>query len=91
MSYTIPHFQDGTSPLFIACQNNHGEIVDRLLIAKADVNLQEEVQMVTKTQSLAREMRGRPVTEKRSAGTDLPPCNACWILVYKSHSAYHDS
>ena len=62
MNYTIPHFQDGVSPLHIACQENHGEIVDRLLIAKADVNLQREVQ------SLAREMRG---TEKRSAGTGL--------------------
>ena len=46
MSYTIPHFQDGGSPLHIACQNNHGEIVDRLLIAKADVNLQTEVRIV---------------------------------------------
>ena len=75
MSYTIPHFQDGASSLHIACQENYVEIVDRLLIAKADVNLQREVQ------SLARELRGRPLTEKRSAGTDLPPCNACWILV----------
>ena len=29
----------------MACQNNHGEIVDRLLIAKADVNLQLKVGM----------------------------------------------
>ena len=43
MSYTIPHFQDGTSALYIACEKNHGEIVDRLLIAKADANLQKEV------------------------------------------------
>jgi len=28
MSYTILHFQDGGSSLFIACQNNYGEIVD---------------------------------------------------------------
>ena len=90
MSYAIPHFQDGTSPLYIACQENHGEIVDRLLIAKADVNLQTEVGIVT-TQSLARDMRGKPLTEKRSAGTDLPACNARWELVYNSHSAYHDS
>ena len=46
MSYTIPHFQDGWSPLHIACQENRGEIVDRLLIAKADVNLQTEVGIV---------------------------------------------
>ena len=43
MSYTIPHFQTGASPLYIACEKNHGEIVDRLLIAKADANLQKEV------------------------------------------------
>ena len=46
MGYTIPHFQDGRSPLHIACQENHGEIVDRLLIAEADVNLQTEVGIV---------------------------------------------
>ena len=45
MSYPIPHFQVGWSPLHIACQENHGEIVDRLLIAKADVNLQLKVGM----------------------------------------------
>ena len=45
MSYTFLHFQSGASPLYVACQNNHGEIVDRLLIAKADVNLQRKVGM----------------------------------------------
>ena len=45
MSYTFIHFQDGASPLFVACHNNHGEIVDHLLIAKADVNLQRKVGM----------------------------------------------
>jgi len=43
MIYTTLHSQKGETPLFIACQENHGEIVDRLLSAKADVNLQREV------------------------------------------------
>ena len=43
MSYDTLHFQDGATPLYIACQNNHGEIVDRLLSAKADINLQMKV------------------------------------------------
>jgi len=43
MSYTILHIQDGESPLYIACQNNHCEIVGHLLSAKADVNLQRKV------------------------------------------------
>ena len=66
----------------MACQENHGEIVDRLLIAEADVNLQTEVGIVTKTQSLAKEMRGGALPERRSAETDFPACNACWVLVY---------
>ena len=45
MSCTFLHFQDGASPVFVACQNNYGEIMDRLLIAKADVNLQMKVGM----------------------------------------------
>ena len=45
MSYTFLHFQTGASPLYATCQENHGEIVDRLLIAKADVNLQQKVGM----------------------------------------------
>ena len=45
MSCTFLHFQDGTSPLYVACQENHGEIVDCLLLAKADVNLQRKVGM----------------------------------------------
>ena len=43
MTYTILHSQTGATPLLIACQENHVEIVDRLLSAKADVNLQGEV------------------------------------------------
>ena len=43
MTYIILHSQTGATPLFIACQKNHGEIVDRLLSAKADVNLQKKV------------------------------------------------
>ena len=43
MSYTILHIQDGSSPLSIACQENRSEIVDHLLKAKADINLQHEV------------------------------------------------
>ena len=48
--------RDGESALYVACVKNHGEIVDRLLLANADVNLQKEVRIVTKMQSLAREM-----------------------------------
>ena len=43
MTYIILHPQTGATPLLIACQENHVEIVDRLLSAKADVNLQTKV------------------------------------------------
>jgi len=74
MSYTILHFQKGESPLFIACLNNHGKIVDHLLSAKADVNLKREVGIAYHgTVIIWRSVGRRPLIETKHVGTGLPP------------------
>ena len=36
-------FQDGTSPLYIACQEGHVDLADLLIKKGADLNLKKEV------------------------------------------------
>lgn len=43
MKYTTLHLQNGETPLYTASQEGRVEIVDHLLAAKADVNLQRKV------------------------------------------------
>ena len=38
-SFRFLYTQDGISPLYVACQNGHEEIVDTLLMNGANVNL----------------------------------------------------
>lgn len=43
----ILHLQDGTIPLWIACQNGHLPVVQYLIAANADVNHPDEVIYLT--------------------------------------------
>ena len=39
----LNHLQDGTTPLWIACQEGHLRVVEHLITMKADVNIPDEV------------------------------------------------
>ena len=41
----VLYLQDGTTPLFIACQNTHIPIVKKLIEAKANVNIPRQVSL----------------------------------------------
>ena len=43
-----PHIQSGSTPLFVASQNGHKDVVTTLLRNGADVNLRFEVRTVLK-------------------------------------------
>ena len=42
----VLHLQDGATPLYISCEKGHFPVIERLIAAKADVNLQTKVQPI---------------------------------------------
>lgn len=75
--------KDGVSPLYIACQNGHDNIVKLLLSNGADLNICEENGRASPLYIACREGHEQNVILLLSKGAEINPCNKTGLSVSK--------